>query len=542
MNITIISPKPEFPGLAQFKRVDASKISLSLAPQQGKKLADFVFEFIPILGSICGLIYGIEILTEAAEIALQWLERYIKATGKQTELCLKDIAEALRSVIAKGFRKGGYKDAAETGLELLIGKQNLFACRKGLPLEWLFGMNVILHAHSLTNPMQCQMLLLFLLYWFYRGAKLGGNDNRIKHVMIIDDASRFLSPIRSQFERQSITSPLGHILAVLREAGIAVIFVTQLPDQIDPAVLSLIRTVLVIGNITGDENLRVIKNCMSLEEIQKSNIIGFKRRESLLFCSGHKWAKPIHGWTPTIGYLPKINSSNNDYIDMIEPWSPLKDIPQPQQTSRTETAPVPQPTQTENTVWKRLVFDCTNYPFDKVSDRIPRLDISGREYEAAKNWAMQNGYLLESKAGKTLYLIPTKKTFEEFSQPCPYERAASVEHSFYVLLAAHILRQAPNTASVKTEVPIGSKGATIDVVSTDKSGEMTALEITLSLSNLMENAAKLQDTAYATIIWLCRDAATAKAVKAYFNKSSSLPSELLSKFEYIHFSKFEKQE
>ncbi|NQV34149.1 MAG: hypothetical protein HQ515_15760 [Phycisphaeraceae bacterium] len=104
-----------------------------------------------------------------------------------------------------------------------------------------------------------------------------------------------------------------------------------------------------------------------------------------------------------------------------------------------------------------------------------------------------------------------------------------------------MLKKDPNLAKVQMETPIGSKGATIDVTTADKSGVMTAYEITLSTSNLLSNAAKLQDTAYTKIVWLCRDAATAKAVQAYFNKSTSLPDDLLARFEYMHFSKFARQ-
>jgi len=90
-------------------------------------------------------------------------------------------------------------------------------------------------------------------------------------------------------------------------------------------------------------------------------------------------------------------------------------------------------------------------------------------------------------------------------------------------------------------VPIGTKGATIDITTTDKSGNMTAIEVTLTTSNLSSNASKLQDTAYKKIVWLCRDADTANAVKAYFNKLQTLPLELVAKFEYIHFSKWISQ-
>ena len=96
-------------------------------------------------------------------------------------------------------------------------------------------------------------------------------------------------------------------------------------------------------------------------------------------------------------------------------------------------------------------------------------------------------------------------------------------------------------SKVRPETPIGSKGATIDISTIDKSGKMAAYEITLSTSNLLSNAAKLQDTTYEKIVWLCKDAATANAVKSYFNKSTALPEDLTARFEYLHFSKFSSQ-
>ena len=103
------------------------------------------------------------------------------------------------------------------------------------------------------------------------------------------------------------------------------------------------------------------------------------------------------------------------------------------------------------------------------------------------------------------------------------------------------MKQDVTLSKVQIETPIGSKGATIDVTTLDKSGNMAAYEITLSTSNLLSNASKLQETSYKRIVWLCRDAATAKAVRSYFNKSSALPEDLTAKFVYIHFSKFSSQ-
>ena len=162
---------------------------------------------------------------------------------------------------------------------------------------------------------------------------------------------------------------------------------------------------------------------------------------------------------------------------------------------------------------------------------------SFREYDAAKRDAVQNGFLIESKCGKSLYLIPTQIAYDKFGVINPYKRATSIEHAFYVHLAAHTLKT-NSDLTIKIETPIGNKGQTIDITTTDKSGNLTAYEVTISTSNLSSNASKLQNSAYQKIVWLCRDADTANAVKAYFNKSASLPPELISKFEFEFFSKW----
>jgi hypothetical protein len=306
---------------------------------------------------------------------------------------------------------------------------------------------------------------------------------------------------------------------------------------------------LVVGNINGNEHLRIIQNIMSLTDTQLYSIPAFKRRESLAFISGSDWPYPIHGWIPEVE-IENYTTANpvKAPID-ITPWHSLAEIPQPKAAFHDEStdAVTPEKQQPETSKAttirsdsEKLVYDCITYPFDKVRDRVKRLGLSIRIYESAKNEAVQNGHLIPSSSGKTLYLIPSKIVYEQFGILFPYERSVSVEHGFYVQLAAHVLKKT-SSLKVQIETPVGTKGATIDIATVDESGEMAAYEITLSTSNLLSNAAKLQDTAYTKIVWLCRDEKTAKAVKAFFNKSTSLPSELTAKFEYLSVSKWISQ-
>ena len=552
IKITIIDPKCGFSNLHSFLHIDLLDASFDLIPPDNVSIEVFIYELLPILAASTGLIYGLDLLGQAADIAFEQRRQYIQLTGNDPGISLKDIYEALKQIRTTSFRKSGYHDAAVTALSLILNRQNLFSSRKGISLKWLFNQNVVLNARCLTDEIQCRFFTVYLLYWLYQQARHLPETNEIKHIVIVDDAARFVSSFGSQFDSNSKTSPLGNILAVLRSSGVCLIYTTQLPSQVDPAVLSLTRNVLVVGNINGEHNLDVIQGIMSLTNEQKAAITRFKNRETLAFISGHDWPRPIHGWIPEVNISEFTTNNPTKPVLDITPWHSLTQIPQ-HPVNNADTMPVaeieiadpktlqenrpeiPNASPVKCSVDK-LVLDCIHYPFEKARDHAEQMD-SFREYDAAKRDAVQNGLLIESKCGKGLYLIATQIAYDKFGVINPYKRATSIEHAFYVQLAAHILK-ANSELTIKIELPVGNKGQTIDVTTTDKSGNLTAYEVTLSTSNLSSNASKLQDSAYKKIIWLCRDADTAKAVTAYFNKTAALPPDFIAKFEYEFFSKW----
>lgn len=395
IKITIIDPKNGFNDLPGFMQLDLADMSFDLKPPTNVETESFVQELIPILSNTCGLIYGLSILEQSAELALHRRCSYHKATGNDPGICLEDIREALLSIKVSGFRQQGYKDAAVTALSLVLGKRKLFSCRAGVDTEWLFSQSTVLNAATLTDDLQCRFLVTFLLFWLFQKFRSSTqNTNQLRHLVIVDDASRFVGVNSTQFDGHARTSPLSHLLAVLRSSGVCFCFATQLPSQIEPAVLSLTRSLIVIGNISGAEHLNVIKNAMSLTEEQKDVIARFQARETLLFLPGSgSWNRPIHGWTPNV-VLPLNPVVTPLHSVPIEPWHSLTQIPQSMSVP-TGPSPIPTSSVTPPSMQsvlsadaEKLVYECIGNPFENVSEHISRLNFSVRVYEAAKNDAL----------------------------------------------------------------------------------------------------------------------------------------------------------
>jgi len=186
-------------------------------------------------------------------------------------------------------------------------------------------------------------------------------------------------------------------------------------------------------------------------------------------------------------------------------------------------------------VLMKLLWDILVYLYSSVSIRIRRLGISARAFEKAKIEGCEKEFFIESSAGQTIYLVPTRKTFETFNMPYPYKRDVSLEHSYYLLWGCFILEKDPRYKSVQPEVKRGDSGSTSDIVTVAHDGTRETWEVTLSTTNVLANASKYDNTNFARIVFLCRDYKLKEAVKACCREGGLNP-DLLAKLEYMQFS------
>ncbi len=205
----ILDPKmglKDWAGYLNATYIESSDISIDFTPPPGLTIEQFLQSLMSPLGDIVGLVYGTEILQEAAQICIDLKKQYQTRTGKDTGISLFDLYQAVPFVndVSKG-RRLGYREAVSTSLgRILTGSGNLFKCRRGIDLKTLFNHNVILGCRSITDDFAAKFLSLYLLYWLYESERFSPPCDNLKRVLIFDDASRYLS------NAAALTQPVPH--------------------------------------------------------------------------------------------------------------------------------------------------------------------------------------------------------------------------------------------------------------------------------------------------------------------------------------------
>jgi hypothetical protein len=528
----ILDPKNEFKSWsgdlgAVYIDADRSNVGMDISPPPGLTYEAWLPSLMPQLGEIIGLIYGVEILQESAQICIDARERHRSQSNRSTEICLQDICDALPLVKgASSWRRGGYKDAALTGLSrILSGSGNLFRCRNGIDLERLFHRNVVLGTRSITDALAAQFLAVHILYWLHESERSAQPTDQPKSVLIIDDASRYLAA-RDTAGRGSLSS-LGSILTTLRSSGRCFVAVAQVPHLIDPSVCALLHTIINIGGLHHTADTQLLARMMGMTEPQRVALTTLGRREAVGLCGGSAWPKVVHGFVPDVPD-PVVTAAApvTDLPELkTEPYESLFGLANASTPSQDRRPPAHGPSATAATATtaaatpgdsgpaqglagleKTLGIDIVTYLASTVRERQQRLGISARQLETLKGSLRNKDLIREVPLGKNLMLAPTKSLFEQLGLDCPYRRNAWDVHSYLTMLAAKLIESDPLVRQVKTEVSIGDASSTVDLIATLTDLNRVAYEVThQTVTNVSANAAKLEGKGFSRICFLCLD-------------------------------------
>jgi hypothetical protein len=250
------------------------------------------------IASATGLQYGVSPLCEAFDIAFAQRKTYIERTGVNTPLCLLDIRYALDLCDIRSAKRAQYIESARSALDLLLGKNNLFSTRLGLPLDRLTSGRYILSTRFLTT-VQSRYFGWFLINYLYFKSLHQPETTQLRQVIVIDDASKYISKSDTVFGSGARTSSWLHLLSTIRSSGTSILLVDQLLSPIYDDVKQLSCNWLVVGGIRGGYNISEIANAMRISPLQSDYLVKMKPRQALVFSpSTHPLA--IHGQIPLI--------------------------------------------------------------------------------------------------------------------------------------------------------------------------------------------------------------------------------------------------
>lgn len=282
--------------------------SITLDVKGHKRPEEGLFPYLEGVQKITGLQYGLVPLYEAGRIALQQLQTYIERTGKQTQICLADIEYALNIVALnlKGMKRD-YVMSAATALKLLLGPNDLFATRGGVPLQELVNGNYILPCHKLST-IQCRFLAFCLLSYLLMASYDHLESTHLKSLVVIDDSSAFINRPENIFGTTVNTSFWGPILSKLRGSGRGLLFADQLVGSVFEDVKALCSNWMIVGGLRDTKNFAEIKAAMNLTDEQADYIGKMKERECIAFF-------PTHYPRPVLGTIPEVSSIDEGSIN-----------------------------------------------------------------------------------------------------------------------------------------------------------------------------------------------------------------------------------
>jgi len=283
------------------ERLNAKVISppfyIDLEPPRGIPWYNWVFSVLDGLAIITGLQYGVVPLIEAAKIALQQREQYIKQTRQNTSLSLMDIYYALDFVYLSDFKRD-YILSCKTALKLILGPNEEFSTREGLPLYSIFAGRYIIECCYLSM-IQCRFLSFYLLNYLLQASYHCLEYASLTRLVFIDDSSAFINRPDNAFGSAPKTSFWGHLLSKLRGSGTGLIFADQLVQPIFDDIKQLCTNWVIVGGLRDTQNYNEVMAAMNLTREQADYIGKMKTKECVAYFPG-LYHRPVHGLIPNV--------------------------------------------------------------------------------------------------------------------------------------------------------------------------------------------------------------------------------------------------
>jgi hypothetical protein len=219
--------------------------------------------------------------------------------------------DLIKSVEREVVRFGRTEFATNTQAGLLGRLRDLAAgplgalmqTRRGLDVARLVKRPVVIELSKMREDDAKSLIMLFLLTQLRQYYDMLPRSSKLKHLVIVEEAHRLLSPapvqidVQSNARAESITL-VTNMMAELRKHGIGLMLVEQLPSRLEKNVVKLPGT-KILHRLTAQEDREMLASAMNMTEEQRKYVSTFPTGEAALFTEG--LSEPVR-------------------LDMLNPW------------------------------------------------------------------------------------------------------------------------------------------------------------------------------------------------------------------------------
>lgn len=186
---------------------------------------------------------------------------------------------------------------ARIGSLLIGGKGQMLNTRRSIPPEVLFGRPTVVELKMVSEDSEKSFLMGMLLVFLYEYRESLGPNERLQHVMLVEEAHRLLKNVPTQQSGES-ANPAGkavefftNMLAEIRAYGQGFIIADQIPNKLAPEALKN-TNLKIMHRIVATDDRDSMGGAMNLDDVQKRHVTALGQGRAVVYAE--KMEQPYH--------------------------------------------------------------------------------------------------------------------------------------------------------------------------------------------------------------------------------------------------------
>jgi hypothetical protein len=458
-----------------------------LIPPKGTDPQIYINKLIDVINHSHFVSYGVDNLLQNA------IHTVYKECGVYSEMSktptFRDVLTALNSMKLTGRESLWKASALRTLQDLTFGPVgDVFNAETSFNIQDLLNHQVVLELDALPQTTKTFLIESLLLHIYLYRINNGVRDEKLKHMMILEEAHHLL--LKQKDQTETITDIF---LREIRETGQGICLLDQSPSLISNTALSNTNT-LIAMQLKHRDDIYQISKALLLNDQEYFGMLKVGEAIVKTQCPSPFLVRfpfvPIKKGTVSDDMIRRhmrsekhvgFSDNSGSGTTSIENSKENRDSSDSDKLIKDET---------------EFMKDIVAHPLSGVSSRYKRLGFSVDKGNEIKIALVDKGILkpisLPTRNGRILLLEPTangKAVLSSLRIKSDSNRKGGLVHQYWAMKAANYYRH--KGFKVSYEVPV-SQGKTVDLVA-EKVDQKIAVEIETGKSDAIENIKKCFD-------------------------------------------------